>query len=93
MSTNAYGDPSRADESEGSDESARTHNCNVERGEKDDSATPKRRSMGFLASFFSCGIVVGFTESIVSEGPRTITDHLLSMQKYGACLPDALVCK
>lgn len=56
MSTNACDDPSRADESEGSDESARTHNCNVKRREKKDSATPKRRSMGFLASFFSCGI-------------------------------------
>ena len=93
LSMNAHDDPRGADESEPDDAPAPTHDCNVERGEGDESSTPKRRSMGFLASFFSCGIVVGFTESIVCEGPRTVTDHLLSMQKYGACLPDALVCK
>lgn len=67
--------------------------CNVERGERSDKNDLKRRSMGFLASFLSCGVVIGFTESIVSEGPRTVTDHLLSMKKYGASMPSALLCE
>jgi hypothetical protein len=37
--------------------------------------------------------VIGFTESIVHEGPRTVTDHILSMKKYGALVPPALICK
>ena len=73
--------------------SSNPDDCEVARGEQTEDKELKRRSMGFIASFLSCGIVVGFTESIVSEGPRTVTDHLLSMKKYGALLPPALLCE
>jgi hypothetical protein len=65
--------------------------CEVKRGKKSDDNELKHRLMGFLVSFWSCGIAVGLTESIVSEGPRTVTDHFLSMKTYGASLPSASV--
>jgi hypothetical protein len=52
---------------------------------------PKRQSMGFLASFLSCGIVIGFNELINHEGDRKVTDHLLTMIKMGAKIPNALI--
>ncbi len=65
--------------------------CNVTRSEEDEELENKRKSMGFLASFLSCGVVIGFTESINHEGVRKITDHLLTMIKMGVKIPNALV--
>ncbi|CAF1229878.1 unnamed protein product [Rotaria sordida] len=65
--------------------------CNVTRSQEDEQIENKRRSMGFLASFLSCGVVIGFTESINHEGVRQVTDHLLTMIKMGSKIPDALI--
>ena len=65
--------------------------CNVKRSQEDEEVENKRRSMGFLASFLSCGIVIGFTESINHEGPRKVTDHLLTMIKMGSKIPSAMI--
>lgn len=67
------------------------NNCNVIRSQEDEEMEKKRRSMGFLASFLSCGIVIGFTESINHEGPRKVTDHLLTMIKMGSKMPNAMI--
>ncbi|CAF0829804.1 unnamed protein product [Adineta steineri] len=63
--------------------------CNVYRNELE--KNQKNRSFGVLVSFLSCNVVVGFTESIKSEGCRRVTDHLLTMLKDGAQLPDSLI--
>ncbi|CAF1059852.1 unnamed protein product [Rotaria sp. Silwood1] len=69
-----------------------THeSCNVVRSEEVGKDEEKRRSMGFLASFLSCGIIIGFTESINHEGVRMVTDHLLTMIKMGTKLPNAMI--
>ncbi|CAF2139560.1 unnamed protein product [Rotaria magnacalcarata] len=65
--------------------------CNVIRSDENEQLDNKRRSMGFLASFLSCGVVVGFTESINHEGVRQVTDHLLTMIKMRSKIPDALI--
>ncbi|CAF3497480.1 unnamed protein product [Rotaria socialis] len=65
--------------------------CNVVRSQEDEELENKRKSMGFLASFLSCGIVIGFTESINHEGARKVTDHLLTMIKMGSKIPDAMI--
>ena len=65
--------------------------CNVIRSEEVEQLEQKRRSMGFLASFLSCGVVIGFTESINHEGVRQVTDHLLTMIKMGSKIPDAMI--
>ncbi|CAF4848562.1 unnamed protein product [Rotaria socialis] len=62
--------------------------CNVYRS--DIRTDQKNRSFGFLVTFLSCNVVVSFTESIKSEGCRRVTDHLLTMLKSGANLPDVL---
>jgi hypothetical protein len=65
--------------------------CNVGRNDMEERFESKKRSMGFIASFLNCGIIVGFSDSINHEGPRKITDHLLTMLKLGAKLPSLLV--
>ncbi|CAF1627339.1 unnamed protein product, partial [Didymodactylos carnosus] len=62
--------------------------CNVYRSEI--GIDQKNRSFGLLVTFLSCNVVIGFTESIKAEGCRRVTDHLLTMLKFGANLPDAL---
>jgi hypothetical protein len=65
--------------------------CNVGRNDMEERFEAKKRSMGFIATFFNCGVIVGFSDSINHEGPRKITDHLLTMLKLGAKLPSFLV--
>ena len=42
----------------------------------------KSRSFGFLVTFLSCGIVIGFTESIKSEGCRRVTVKICFHEFY-----------
>jgi hypothetical protein len=65
--------------------------CNVGRNDMEERFEAKKRSMGFIASFLNCGIIIGFSDSVNHEGPRKITDHLLTMLKLGAKLPALLV--
>ncbi|CAF1312062.1 unnamed protein product [Adineta ricciae] len=54
--------------------------CNVKRNELGDNQT-RSTTYGFLASFYSCGIVAGFDESIRSESPRRVLRHLIKIGK------------
>ena len=45
--------------------------CNVYRDEFESNS--KNRSFGYLVSFLSCNVVIGFTESIRAEGCRRVT--------------------
>jgi hypothetical protein len=65
--------------------------CNVGRSDIEERFENKKRSMGFLASFLNCGIIVGFSDTVNHEGPRRVTDHLLTMLKLGAKLPSLVV--
>lgn len=65
--------------------------CNVGRSDMEERFEMKKRSMGFIASFLDCGIIIGFTDTVNHEGPRKITDHLLTMLKLGTKLPSLLV--
>ncbi|UJR29601.1 hypothetical protein I4U23_010817 [Adineta vaga] len=65
--------------------------CNVGRSDIEERFETKKRSMGFIASFLNCGIIIGFSDSVNHEGPRKITDHLLTMLKLGAKIPSLLV--
>ncbi|CAF1169980.1 unnamed protein product [Adineta steineri] len=65
--------------------------CNVGRNDMEERFESKKRSMGFIASFLNCGIITGFSDSVNHEGPRKITDHLLTMLKLGAKLPRLMV--
>jgi hypothetical protein len=65
--------------------------CNVGRSDIEERFERKKRSMGFIASFLNCGIIIGFSDSVNHEGPRKITDHLLTMLKLGARLPPLVV--
>jgi hypothetical protein len=44
--------------------------CNVGRSDIEERFETKKRSMGFIASFLNCGVIVGFTDSVNHEGPR-----------------------
>ena len=50
--------------------------CNVKRNELFDSNN-RSTTYGFLVSFYSCGLVAGFDESIRSESPRRVLRHLI----------------
>ena len=50
--------------------------CNVSRNELSDNGK-RTMTYGFLASFYACGIVAGFDESIRSESPRRLLRHLI----------------
>ncbi|CAF1554650.1 unnamed protein product, partial [Adineta ricciae] len=50
--------------------------CNVKRNELSDDQA-RLTTYGFLVSFYSCGIVAGFDESIRSESPRRVLRHLI----------------
>ena len=65
--------------------------CNVGRNDIEERFETKKRSMGFIASFLNCGIIIGFSDTVNHEGPRKVTDHLLTMLKLGATLPSFLV--
>ncbi|CAF4003110.1 unnamed protein product [Rotaria sordida] len=53
--------------------------CNVKRNELSDDQT-RSTTYGFLVSFYSCGIVAGFDESIRSESPRRVLRHLIRIE-------------
>ena len=65
--------------------------CNVGRNDMQERFEDKKRSMGFIASFLNCGIIIGFSDTVNHEGPRKVTDHLLTMLKLGAKLPSLIV--
>jgi hypothetical protein len=65
--------------------------CNVGRNDMEERFEAKKRSMGFISSFLNCGIIIGFSDSVNHEGPRKVTDHLLTMLKLGAKLPSLVV--
>jgi hypothetical protein len=65
--------------------------CTVTRADDSEPLARKRHSMGCLASFLSCGVVIGFNELINHEGDRKVTDHLLTMIKMGAKIPNSLI--
>ncbi|CAM4987378.1 unnamed protein product, partial [Rotaria socialis] len=50
--------------------------CNVKRNELLDNKN-RSTTYGFLISFYSCGIVAGFDESIRSESPRRVLRHFI----------------
>ncbi|CAF4010496.1 unnamed protein product [Rotaria sp. Silwood1] len=60
--------------------------CNVKRNELSDDQT-RSTTYGFLVSFYSCGIVAGFDESIRSESPRRVLRHLIRIGKPYIFLP------
>jgi hypothetical protein len=49
--------------------------CNVYRNELGNDQ--KNRSFGLLVTFLSCNVIIGFTESIKSEGCRRITVNII----------------
>jgi hypothetical protein len=51
------------------------HICNVYRNELE--KDQKNRSFGVLVTFLSCNVVIGFTESIRSEGCRRVTVKII----------------
>ncbi|CAF2105459.1 unnamed protein product [Rotaria magnacalcarata] len=54
--------------------------CNVKRNELLDNKN-RSATYGFLISFYSCGIVAGFDESIRSESPRRVLRHFIRIGK------------
>ncbi|UJR11630.1 hypothetical protein I4U23_015811 [Adineta vaga] len=54
--------------------------CNVKRNESSDNQD-RLTTYGFLVSFFPCGIVAGFDESIRSESPRRVLRHLIRIAR------------
>ncbi|CAF5088895.1 unnamed protein product, partial [Rotaria magnacalcarata] len=56
--------------------------CNVKRHELSDNKI-RTLTYGFLASFYPCGIIAGFDESIRSESPRRVLRHLIKIGKIG----------
>lgn len=65
--------------------------CNVGRSDMQEHFEGKKRSMGFIASFLNCGIIIGFSDTVNHEGPRKITDHLLTMLKLETKVPSLIV--
>ncbi|CAF0848485.1 unnamed protein product [Didymodactylos carnosus] len=61
--------------------------CNVYRDEMQET---KRTSFGFLATFLSCGVIVGFDESYRAEGMRRVIRHLICILGRGK-LPPAML--
>jgi hypothetical protein len=55
--------------------------CNVTRNELSDNSK-RTLTYGFLASFYSCGVITGFDESIRSESPRRLLRHLIRIGKF-----------
>ncbi|CAF1652934.1 unnamed protein product [Rotaria magnacalcarata] len=55
--------------------------CNVKRHELSDNKI-RTLTYGFLASFYPCGIIAGFDESIRSESPRRVLRHLIKIGKF-----------
>ncbi|CAF3780155.1 unnamed protein product [Rotaria socialis] len=49
----------------------------------------KISSYGFLATFLSCSVIVGFTEQPCSEGMRRVLHHILTILRFGQ-LPNAM---
>ncbi len=43
--------------------------CNVGRNDMKERFETTKRSMGFIASFLNCEIIVGFSDTINPEGP------------------------
>ncbi|CAF4078535.1 unnamed protein product, partial [Rotaria sordida] len=64
--------------------------CNVKRNELSDDQT-RSTTYGFLVSFYSCGIVAGFDESIRSESPRRVLKHLIRI--VTGCPQTTMICE
>ena len=60
--------------------------CNVKRNELSDNQS-RSTTYGFLVSFYPCGIIAGFDESIRSESPRRVLRHLIRIGKSYIFLP------
>jgi len=60
--------------------------CNVKRNELSENQD-RSTTYGFLVSFYPCGIVAGFDESIRSESPRRVLRHLIRIGKIYVFLP------
>ena len=60
--------------------------CDVKRNELSDNQG-RSTTYGFLVSFYHCGIVTGFDESIRSESPRRVLRHLIRIGKSYIFLP------
>jgi hypothetical protein len=70
-----------ADEFEDADE------CTVHRDEND--TENKRRTAGFMAIVSNCNVIIGWNESVRSEGMRRNTYYLLKFLHLGGILPPA----
>lgn len=62
--------------------------CSVHRDQDD--TQHKRRTAGFMAMVSNCNIIIGWNESIRSEGMRRNTYHLLKYLHLGGVLPPAV---
>ncbi|CAF1571909.1 unnamed protein product, partial [Didymodactylos carnosus] len=63
--------------------------CNVTRDEHRE-GSKKLTSSGFLATFFNCGVIVGFDETPRAEGIRRVLRHLIRIRNNGY-LPPAML--
>jgi hypothetical protein len=61
--------------------------CTVHRDEDD--REKKRRSAGFMAVVSNCNVIIGWNESVRSEGMRRSTHQLLRFLHLGGVLPPA----
>ncbi|CAF0926515.1 unnamed protein product [Didymodactylos carnosus] len=61
--------------------------CTVHRD--DDDTDHKRRTAGFLAIVSNCNVIMGWNESVRSEGMRRTTYQLLKLLRLGGILPPA----
>ncbi|CAF2920926.1 unnamed protein product [Rotaria sp. Silwood2] len=61
--------------------------CTVHRDEDD--REHKRRTAGFMAIVSNCNVIIGWNESVRSEGMRRNTYHLLKYLHLGGILPPA----
>ncbi|CAF1404370.1 unnamed protein product [Adineta steineri] len=71
-----------------SDEFEDTDECTVHRDEDD--TQYKRRTAGFMAIVSNCNVIIGWNESIRSEGMRRNAYHLLKYLHLGGILPQAV---
>ena len=69
------------------DEFEEADDYTVRRDEND--AENKRRTAGFMAIISSCNVIIGWNESVRSEGMRRNTYYLLKFLHLGGILPSA----
>ncbi|CAF4457171.1 unnamed protein product [Rotaria socialis] len=70
-----------------SDEFESTDKCTVHRDEDD--TENKRRTAGFMALVSNCNVIIGWNESVRSEGMRRSVYYLLRYLHLGGILPPA----